>query len=367
MSSSSRLRSSARVGCIFCGRTGPPSSINDHLRKFVSPPHASKKLKGANYHHYDTIHAFASKSKPNAQFLKTVSQDRLAVLQAFAETITQPIQSDDDAEMWKQRDFWMRDHEHWEKNVKAVHRAYMDSDRDKVAMQEMVAQVVATVIDNDMKAQRAQLDSPAKLLDEDNSDHDEDDIDNDDEDDDDERHVLSQASLVPTVHSRQSKSANTRMQMKGPSTQHGHFRDVHSAAMNMGTHAAPKAASKKQPQVLDISSDSDSAYTPGPRKPADLSRADDHEMQPLLTLKVRAITNQLYTIPLPYPISLAAALEKVWRLGPKQLHDLDMPHKFVGDGDDPRWAGAWHELRWDEVVLAARKRHLTVELRMVLE
>lgn len=354
MSSSHRLRSSARVGCIFCGRTGPPSSINDHLRKFVSPPHAGKKLKGANYHHYDIIHAFASKSKPNAQFLKTVSADRLAVLQAFAEAITPAIHSDDDADMWQHRDYWLRDYEEWEKSVKVVHRAYMDSDRDKLAMQEMVAQVVAAFVAEDMKAQKDQVDSPATLV----SD------DDDDDEEDADRHVLSQASLTPTAHSRQSKSANTRMHMHGPSTQRAHFRDVYSAKTT--THASSKTTGKKPPPVLEISSDDDSLYAPGPSKTNDLSRADD-EMQPLLTLKVRAINNELFTIPLEYPISHAAALDRVWRLGPSHLHDMAIPRRFVGDGDDPRWAGAWSELRWDEVLLLARKCHLTVELRMVIE
>lgn len=337
MSSSTRLRSSARVGCIFCGRTGPPSSINDHLRKYVSPPHADKKLKGANYHHHDIIHAFASKSKPNAQFLKTVSQDRLAVLQAFAETITPAIHSDHDADMWQHRDYWLRDYTEWEKSVKLVHKAYMDSQRDKLAMQDMVAQVVAAFVAEDMKAQKDQVESPAEIL---------------SDDDDADRHLLSQASLTPTVHSRQSKSANTRMHMHGPSTQRARIRDVYSARTTTSTR-------NTQPPVVEFSSSSSSSDTPSAPSP--------DKMQPLLTLKVRAITNELFTIPLEYPISHAAALDKVWRLGPEHLHDLAIPHRFVGDGEDPRWAGAWAEVRWDEVLVLARKCHLVVELRMVIE
>lgn len=351
MSSSSRNRTSARVGCLFCGRTGPPSSINDHLRKYVSPPHASKKLKGAIYHHHHIIHAFASKSKPNAQFLKTVSQDRLIVLQAFADAITQPIHSDTDADAWKQRDYWMRDYEQWEAHVKTVHRAYMDNDRDKTAMAEQVALIVAACIEADMKAQNDHVDSPDESTD--HEDEDEEDAD---------RHVLSQTAVVPNINSRQAKSAITRMAMQGGATQKGQFRKVQSGRMNMANEASK---TQTPPQVLDISSDDEDLYAPGPAKTVD--HCDNDAMQPLLTLKVRAITNQLFTIPLLHPISYEAALEKVWRLGPKQLHELDMPHKFVGDGEDPRWAGAWPEWRWDEVMLAARERHLTVELRIVIE
>lgn len=133
------------IGCVFCGKVGNVSCVNQHIRSFQDASRTSRHARGSDHHHIEIVQAFYSQTaKPQPEFIQATSADRLAVLNEFASSITKHLKSDSEAEKWRKRDFYPRRATWWGRQITIVQDMYCASGRHP----QLLSAHVKNIIDN---------------------------------------------------------------------------------------------------------------------------------------------------------------------------------------------------------------------------
>lgn len=139
-------------GCIFCGRAGSASAVEQHLLTYLSD-----MTQGLNvqYHPTEIIAAWALSSISELQSYINVGPDEAEVLKVFSGQVIKNLLGDDEKRSWNQREFRLYDYEWWAHQIEKALRIYC-SNRNLADLQTHVEGVVAEAMRVSIKVKAIQ-------------------------------------------------------------------------------------------------------------------------------------------------------------------------------------------------------------------